>query len=116
MTHHIRVDFLTKFVTNRINEIIQYAEIFEDEFVKISVSKKMKEICLQNKKNQKYLKKLKKRDKEPDNLFESLYEDKVLKRISEQRYEKLSLTFEAEQLEVKLKISEFGRSTPHYTR
>ena len=36
-THHIRVDVLTKIVRNHILNIVQFANLFEDEFAKIVI-------------------------------------------------------------------------------
>ena len=103
-THHIRVDTLTELVRNHISNITRFANLFEDEFVKIAVDDHYKRISMQQKKNQDALAQMLVRDKELDTLYEKLYEEKILGNLSEERFQKLSYKYEDEQAELKQRI------------
>ena len=51
-THHIRVDTITRIVTKQLRDILQFAALFEDEFVKLVVDEHYKQIQLQQRRNQ----------------------------------------------------------------
>ena len=51
-THHIRVDVLTKIVRNHILNIVQFANLFEDEFVKIVIDENYRKVQKIHKQNQ----------------------------------------------------------------
>ncbi|BED91569.1 MAG: recombinase family protein [Candidatus Improbicoccus pseudotrichonymphae] len=103
-THHIRLDSLTHNIRNKIYEIIQFANKFEDEFVKIVVNENYKRIQMEQQKNQENLELALKRNNELDVLFEKVYEDKALGILNEEKFLKLSIKFEDEQLEPKQRI------------
>ena len=89
-THHIRVDAITDILTRHLSRILRFAALFEDEFVKIVVDEHYKRIQIQQRKNQVALHEALAREKELDVLFESVYEDKALGKLSEERFLKLS--------------------------
>jgi len=103
-THHIRVDVLTELVRSHIADMIKFANLFEDEFVKIVVDEHYKRMCVQQKKNKDALDQFLARDKELDTLYERLYEEKVLGNLTEERFQKLSFKYEDEQTELKQRI------------
>lgn len=103
-THHIRVDVIERLVRDHLAGIIQFASLFEDEFVKIVVDEHYKQIQIQQKRNQESLAALLLREKELDTLFEKIYEDQALGRLSEERFQKLSYKYEDEQSELKQRI------------
>ena len=49
-THHIRVDTLTELVTRHISEIVRFASLFEDEFVKLVMDEHYKNILIKSRK------------------------------------------------------------------
>ena len=103
-THHIRVDALTEIVTRNLSEIVRFASAFEDEFVKIVVDERYKQIELQQRQNQTALATLQARSNEIDVLYERLYEEKILGNLTEERFKKLSAKYEDEQAELSQKI------------
>lgn len=103
-THHIRVDTITDIITRQLSDILRFAAMFEDEFVKIVVDEHYKLIQLQQRKNQTALQAALMREKELDILFENLYEDKAFGKLSEKRYEKLAYKYEDEQSALKQNI------------
>lgn len=103
-THHIRVDKLTELLTNNLSSIVNFANCFEDEFVKIVMDENYKMVVATQNRNQKELQRLLARDKEIDNLVEKLFEEKVLGNLSAERLAKLSAKYDEEQSELKAKI------------
>lgn len=103
-THHIRIDALEDIVTSSISNIVRFIQDFEDDFVKLVVDEKYKEIRLQQARNKRQLATLKTRNGELDRLFESIYEDKVNGTLSEERFKKMSLKYENEQMELKSQL------------
>jgi len=108
-THHIRVDVLTILVRDHISSITRFANLFEDDFVKIVVDEHYKRICQQQKKNQDLLNQMLVRDKELDTLYEKLYEEKILGNLNEERFQKLSYKYEDEQAELRQRIKHMKR-------
>ena len=96
-THHIRVDVITQIVTQNLANIMQFASMFEDEFVKIVVDEYFKLVQLQQRKNQIALHEALAREKQIDILYEKVYEDQALGKLSEERFMKLSAKYEDEQ-------------------
>ncbi|MFI3324671.1 MAG: DUF4368 domain-containing protein, partial [Clostridia bacterium] len=103
-THHIRVDTITELVKKNLGNIVRFASVFENEFVKIVVDEKYKEIQLRQKKNQEALQVALSRNNEVDILYEKLFEEKILGNLTEDRFKKLSEKFEDEQSQLKMKI------------
>lgn len=103
-THHIRVDTLTHIVRNNIAEIVRFANDFEDEFVKLVVDENYKLTQERQKRNNESLQKMLSREKELDTLIESLFEEKVLGNLSDERFKKLTYKYEDEQSQLKQSI------------
>ncbi len=74
-THHIRVDAIEKIVQTQLENIIRFASIFEDDFVKIVMDEHYKQLALTQRKNQENLQIAQARSNEIDLLYERLYED-----------------------------------------
>lgn len=103
-THHIRVDVLTKIVRNHILNIVQFANLFEDELVKIVIDENYRKVQKIHKQNQEKLEKMQGREKELDIIIEKLFEKKVLGNLSEERFLKMSKRYEEEQTSLKSEI------------
>ena len=103
-THHIRVDTITDILTLHLSKILRFAAMFEDEFVKIVVDEHYKLVQLQQRKNQLALQEALAREKELDVLYEKVYADNALGRLTEERFLKLSAKYEDEQSAVKQNI------------
>lgn len=103
-THHIRVDVITDIVTRNLSNIVHFASQFEDEFVKIVMDEKYKQIVLQQRQNQNALQEALVREKEVDVLYEKLYEEKILGNLTEERFKKLSYKYEDEQTALRQRI------------
>jgi DNA invertase Pin-like site-specific DNA recombinase len=103
-THYIRQDFLEQVVLHEFNRLAGFAEEYEDDFVKAIIGHSMKTAETERGIKQRELNTLLKRDNELDKLFERLYEDNVAEVISNERFAKMSRTYEQEQGEIAVKV------------
>ena len=100
------MDFLEKVVLGEIRRLTKLATQYESEFAKIVMGNSIKAAQQERQMKQKELNTLIARDKELDNLFEHIYEDNISGRISDERFEKMSVKYETEQGEVSSRIKE----------
>jgi hypothetical protein len=103
-THHIRVDTVTDIVTHGIRGIVYFASYFEDEFVKVVVDANYRRVQARQRQNQKDLAAAQARDKELDRLYERIYEDQALGRLSEERFLQLGAKYDEEQNALRQRI------------
>jgi len=103
-THHIRVDVLERLILNAIDNAVCFARDFEDDFVKIVVSERYKQIQLAQKQNRKKLAALYKREQELDILFAKIYEDRTLGHLSDEQYHKLLGKYQDEHTALKEQV------------
>ena len=83
---------------------VQFANLFEDEFVKIVIDENYRKVQKIHKQNQEKLEKMQGREKELDIIIEKLFEEKVLGNLSEERFLKMSKKYEEEQVSLKSEI------------
>lgn len=95
-THHIRVDALTHIVSTEIKRMMRYAKKFEDEFVKMLKDDAYEKTLKENQLNLNKYNKLQLREAELDKIIQSLFESKVLGSISNERFIKMSASYENE--------------------
>jgi hypothetical protein len=103
-THYVREDFLKQVVLLEFNRLAQFANYYEDDFVKEIIGHSMKAMQNDRAIKQKELDSMLMRDKELDRLFSCIYEDNVTGKISDERFAKLSGKYEQEQAELTGKI------------
>ncbi len=77
---------------------------YEDLFIKEQLAKSTQDELKQISKNKKELEKAKKRIIEIDNLFKHIYEDNVSGKLTDDRFRNLSINYDKEQQELKIKI------------
>ncbi len=99
-THYVRVDFLEQVVLGEIRRLTQFASRYETEFVKAAIGQSQQTAAAEQEGKRKELKALQKRDAEIDTLFERMYEDNASGKISDERFSKMSVKYEAEQAEL----------------
>lgn len=103
-SHYIRTDFLEKVVLGEIRRITKFAVKHENTFTKIVMGSSLKTAKMEIQSKENMLKQLRARDKELDVLFEKIYEDNAMGKISDDRFAKLSVKYEDEQKSVNEKI------------
>ena len=99
-THYIRQDFLELVLLAEIRRVAQFVTRYEDVFLQAVASYTKQNAEAENRKNQRRLKNMLERDKELDRLFERIYEDNASGKLSDERFEKMSRSYEQEQAEL----------------
>ena len=105
-THYIHVYFLEQVVLGEIRRLTKFATQYETEFAQIVMGHSIKAAEQEQRMKQKELNSLIARDKELDTLFEKIYEDNVLGKISDERFSKLSVKYDTEQKELNIRVKE----------
>lgn len=105
-SHYIGERTLTNLVLESMRRVFLNIQAFEKEFVRKQLESydadKKKELTAKRRE----LEKAKKRIAEIDKLIQRIYEDNVKGKLSDERFETLSNTYEAEQKELKEKLPE----------
>ena len=105
-SHYIGERTLTSLVLESMRRVFLNIQAFEKEFVRKQLESydadKKKELTSKRRE----LEKAKKRIAEIDKLIQRIYEDNVKGKLSDERFETLSNTYEAEQKELKEKLLE----------
>ena len=96
-THYVRVDFLEQVILGEIRRLTKFLSKYEDEFLKTVIGHSEQVFNTKKQLKQKELNKLLKRDREIDTIIENLYEDNVLRDLSDERFIKMSKKYEQEQ-------------------
>ena len=95
--HYIRNVVVERIVLENLKEVIHYVSNYEDEFVRMvmdaDVRQKNRELAQKKKK----LIELQKRIGELDTIFQRIYEDNIVGKLSDERFMKMSKGYEGEQ-------------------
>jgi len=104
--HYIRTCVLREIVLGELNKLLATVRENEDEFVQTAMSNSVQKQSSELAKAKKSLKQAEKRIAELDKLFTRLYEDNVLGRLSDERFETMSKGYEDEQAKFKVTVTE----------
>ncbi|MCL1883448.1 MAG: recombinase family protein [Defluviitaleaceae bacterium] len=105
--HHIASDVVKDIILDILKKTIGYIRTHEDEFIsqlKTSSAQMQSEAV---KKHRKQIAKNEKRANELNKIFNALYEDKVLGKISEERFAEMTATYEQELSDLKNQNARF---------
>lgn len=105
-THYIRVDFLEQIVLSEIRRLTRFACRHEDAFTTAVADYSKKAMETGQRVRESELKALIARNNELDLLFEKIYEDNALGKISDERFKKLADKYEEEQESISDRIAE----------
>ena len=107
-THYIREVVIEQIVLDEINKIISAANINSNALME-TILKHNEDISeKETAKRKRELTTAKKRYDELDRLFNKIYEDNASGKLSDERFDKMSAAYEAEQAELSKKISEYS--------
>ena len=95
-----------KILLDSIRQITSYAREHESEFVEMVANKSQAEINKSQRDNRRELDQSNKRMEKLDTIIQKLYEDNVEGKISDERFMKMSASYEDEQKSLKARISE----------
>ncbi len=96
-THYVRVDFLEQVVLAEIRRLTRFACKYEDEFVKVVSEFSKQALQSQIDVYQSEIRTLIARDRELDRIFERLYEDNLSGKITDDRFQRMSVSYDNEQ-------------------
>ena len=95
--HYIRNVVVERIVLENLKEVIQYVSNYEDEFVRMIMDSDMRQRNRELSQKKKRLAEIQKRIGELDTIFQRIYEDNIIGKLSDERFQKLSTDYEKEQ-------------------
>ena len=95
--HYIRTVVVERIVLENLKEVIQYVSNYEDEFVQMIMDSDMRQRNRELAQKKKRLAEIQKRIGELDTIFQRIYEDNIIGKLSDERFMKMSKGYEDEQ-------------------
>ena len=104
-THYVRVDFLEQVVLAEIRRLTRFACKYEDQFVRVVSDFSKQAMQSQIDAHQSEVRSLMARDKELDRIFERLYEDNLSGKITDERFQRMSVNYDNEQKDLRERLT-----------
>ena len=104
--HYIQKSALIEIVSGKLRQTIQEIHFDQEAFLKKLKRQSQAEFSKDSKRQQLQLQKDEHRSKEIDSIIQKLYEDNLLGKISDERFVKLSQSYEEEQKQLQTSISD----------
>ena len=104
--HYIQKSALIEIVSDKLRQTINECQLDQDAFLKKLEQQSQAQFSKDNKRQQLQLQKDEHRSKEIDSIIQKLYEDNLLGKISDERFVKLSRSYEEEQHQLQTSISD----------
>ena len=104
--HYIQKSALIEIVSDKLRQTIQEIHFNQEAFLKKLEQQSQAQFSKDNKRQQLQLQKDEHRSKEIDRIIQKLYEDNLLGKISDDRFVKLSQSYEEEQKQLQTSISD----------
>ena len=95
--HYIRNVVVERIVLENLKEVIQYVSNYEDEFVQMIMDSDMRQRNRELAQKKKRLAEIQKLIGELDTIFQRIYEDNIIGKLSDERFMKMSKGYEDEQ-------------------
>lgn len=95
--HYIRNVVVERIVLENLKEVIQYVSNYEDKFVQMIMDSDMRQRNRELSQKKKRLAEIQKRIGELDTIFQRIYEDNIIGKLSDERFMKMSKGYEDEQ-------------------
>ena len=112
-SHQITVHAVTNMITDDLRYTIRFAKDNKEEFLELLKRRSDAKTKRELNQSLKEVAEMESRMKELDKIIQSLYEDKVSGKLSEERYLKMNDNYEAEQAELKEKVEKLKSSIDH---
>ena len=103
--HYIKLEDVEKVVLQDLKEVTQYVREDQQGFLEAVKKRSVKYLERLQYDNQAELDKTLRRMEEIDTIIQKLYEDNVVGKITDERFEKLTATYETEQKQLQEKVS-----------
>ena len=104
-THYLRADAIEQVVTLELRRLAEFLQDDEETFAALLADKTNKDLIRQKKHKESELQKAIVRSKTVATLYEKVYEDNALGKVTDEGFMQLSHKYEAEKLELKSKIA-----------
>ena len=104
--HYIQKSALIEIVNGKLRQTIQEIHFDQEAFLKKLEQQSQAQFSKDNKRQRQQLQKDEYRSKEIDSIIQKLYEDNLLGKISDERFVKLSQSYEEEQKQLQTSISD----------
>ena len=104
--HYIQKSALIEIISGKLCQTIQEAHFNQEAFLKKLEQQSQAQFTRDNKRQHQQLQKDEQRSKEIDTIIQKLYEDNLLGKISDERFVKLSQSYEEEQKQLQTSISD----------
>lgn len=104
--HYIQKSALIEIVSGKLRQTIQEIHFDQEAFLKKLEQQSQAQFSKNNKRQRQQLQKDEHRFKEIDSIIQKLYEDNLLGKISDERFVKLSQSYEEEQKQLQTSISD----------
>lgn len=104
--HYIQKSALIEIVSGKLRQTIQEIHFDQEAFLKKLEQQSQAQFSKDSKRQQLQLQKDEHRSKEIDSIIQKLYEDNLLGKISDERFVKLSQSYEEEQKQLQASISD----------
>lgn len=104
--HYIQKSALIEIVSDKLRQTIYECQLDQETFLKKIEQQSKAQFCKDSKRQQLQLQKDEYRSKEIDSIIQKLYEDNLLGKISDERFVKLSQSYEEEQKQLQTSISD----------
>ena len=104
--HYIQKSALIEIVSGKLRQTIQEVHFNREAFLKKLEQQSQVQFSKDNKRQRQQLQKDEYRSKEIDSIIQKLYEDNLLGKISDERFVKLSQSYEEEQKQLQTSISD----------
>ena len=104
--HYIQKSALIEIVSDKLRQIIHECQLDQETFLKKLEQQSQAQFGKDNKRQRQQLQKGEYRSKEIDTIIQKLYEDNLLGKISDERFVKLSQSYEEEQKQLQTSISD----------
>ena len=105
-SHYIQKSALIEIISGKLRQTIQEVHFNQEAFLKKLEQQSQAQFNKDNKRQRQQLQKDEHRFKEIDNIIQKLYEDNLLDKISDERFVKLSRSYEEEQKQLRASISD----------
>lgn len=104
-SHQVRTEVVEKLLLQSLKELIRYASEYESEFVDMVLQKTQKARNAELREKKREYDQSKTRIAELDQIMQRLYEDNISGKISDERFIKLTETYENEQRQLQIKLT-----------
>lgn len=104
--HYIQKSALIEIISGKLRQTIQEAHFNQEAFLKKLEQQSQAQFSKDSKRQRQQLQKNEHRFKEIDSIIQKLYEDNLLGKISDERFVKLSQSYEEEQKQLQASISD----------